>query len=187
MENNDIAKIILSIAAGVALAYVIQKYYLQNQKTVVELQKQQAKEELIKEKIKDCQTTCKSLNNLCNKGCDKLSGSEKEICQLGCKGTNMICEKTCTGKSGLRNGSLHHVNVYDKDMKHLTILRAWEPRSLTVEIEQFPITVTRCFDINMPECPQNDTRFVLKIENPGCYILWGGGSMEFYTTPGACM
>lgn len=170
--------VFLGLAAIVGLGYFIKLKYFSKTEAPPSL----TKEEL----IASCKEKCQLFGDICNEGCKKIGGAEEYACKLGCKATNMICNSTCTGKSGLRNASVHHINVYDKNKKWLTRLTPIEPRNLPLEPTDFPIYATRCPELD-EVCPMNDQKFVLKIDDPGCYILWGGGPMELYTTTGACL
>jgi hypothetical protein len=165
------------ISASVIGYFLYKKYYSSETSPTV------TKEDL----IKDCKDKCETWQKVCDKGCSKLEEGNQIACKFGCKVTNTACNATCTGKSGLRNGSLHHINVWDKNKKWLTRLTPWESRNLHLEPSDFPIYASRCPDIESPDCDKNNQKWVLKKEDPGCYILWGGGLTELYTTRGACI
>ena len=144
------------------------------------------------EQVKTCQNDCGIWNTTCTVACGLLDPADAVVCLLGCGLTKKICDFTCTGKLGIRNASLFHVRLFDKNMKVIAQLGPVDPRMQEVDKEQFPITVLRCPDSG--ECtPEHVSTFVIpddrnwtmKIDKPGCVIIWFAGG--FYTTKGACL
>lgn len=136
--------------------------------------------------IKQCQDDCSLWNDTCMEPCKHLPPKYAAACAVTCKATAAICNATCSGKVGIRNASLNTIKIYDKDKKIISQLGPADPRNQNLEITDFPIYASRCL-IDHPACNPRDERLLLKIEKPGCYILWGGSdSMALYTTKGAC-
>lgn len=137
--------------------------------------------------IKQCQDDCSLWNDTCMEPCKHLPPKYAAACAVTCKATAAICNATCSGKVGIRNATLNTIKIYDKDKKIISQLGPVDPRNQNLEITDFPIYATRCAVIDHPVCNPRDERLLLKIEKPGCYILWGGSdSMALYTTKGAC-
>lgn len=148
------------------------------------------------EQVKTCQNDCGIWNTTCTVACGLLDPADAAICLMGCGLTKKICDFTCTGKLGIRNASLFHVRLFDKNMKVIAQLGPVDPRRQDVDKEQFPITVLRCpgsGDYENTCTPEfvstfvapNDRNWTMKIDKPGCVIIWFAGG--FYTTKGACV
>lgn len=182
-------KIILALAAAGVIAYFVYKKY-NPEGSPLKFMGAGASSEEAKEKaelIKKCKDDCDLWNKACLLPCDKLGKTLGGACKLACRATTAICNKTCTGKSGIRNASLHHIMILDKNKKPIAQLGPIDPRKQNLEISDFPIYATRCGEnIDHPACPRSESH-ILKIERPGCYILWGGTpGISLYTTKGAC-
>lgn len=179
MKLSPLVKILLAIAVIAGVAYVIKSYYYPSDG----MKKYQAVTE--GDIIKKCKGKCDTINNACMKACN-IGGKYKDACLTVCKVAKFGCNATCTGKFGLRNGSLHHINIWNKDKVWLDRLTPWSPKNVSLSIDQFPIYASRCPELD-EVCPKEDTKFTLKIEDPGCYIIWGGGIGDLYTTKGICV